>query len=146
MTTPTPSPKPERKRVHPRRGKKSRTKQAPAAQTDVKLIVRRYRETGDPDVLGLAKGVYGDFTGVDDFHTAMTRVRDAEEAFMELPAEVRQVCRNDPAELIRLMDSEDQAEVELRQELGLEAKPEPSGEPEAPPVEAEPAEPANPAE
>lgn len=65
--------------------------------------------------------VSGDFTGIDDFHTAMNQVRQAEEAFMELSPQMRKRFSHDPQELMAFLENTDnRAEAE---KMGLIAKP-----------------------
>lgn len=68
-------------------------------ETDVNVIVRRF---GISQLAAQnAMGVYGDFTGIYDYESAVARIEGAQERFMRLPAEVRDRFRNDPGLLIR---------------------------------------------
>lgn len=80
----------------------SLAKQEFAAETDVNVIMNRYRQTGVLPQIG-SPGVYGDFTTREDYLSCMIRVRQAEEAFALLPAEIRDACGHDPAELVDLV-------------------------------------------
>lgn len=62
---------------------------------DINTIVKRFGLTGGMPANPRVPS-YGDFVGVDDFRSAMETVRNAQEAFMELPAEVRARFGNDP--------------------------------------------------
>jgi len=95
----------------------SRTKQSFREEADINTIMRRYLRTGILE--SQARGVprYGDFTSAEDYHACMTRVRQAEELFMTLPAEVRDHVDNDPRKLLDLVF--DPSRVDEARELGL---------------------------
>lgn len=76
------------------------TQQHFAEEVDVNTIVRRFGITREMP-FGQAEGVYGDFTGILDYDSALEKITEAQNKFMNLPAEVREKFRNDPAELIR---------------------------------------------
>lgn len=117
----------------------SKTEQHHRDEVNINKIIAKYEKTGQ---MPLRSGVptYGDFTGMVDFHSAKQAVIDVEEAFMELPAEVRKRFRNDPGELLEFLDDEKNREEAI--ELGLvERVVEPMVEPEGPSEDAsEPAE------
>lgn len=118
------------------------TQQQFAEECDINTIVRRFKLTGEMPV-GVRPPVFGDFTDVMDFQTAMEAVVKAREAFDALPAEVRYEFHNDPQRFVEF--SSDQKNLPRLRELGL-AVPEPVPEPPAPPllvqvVEASPSSP-----
>lgn len=91
-----------------------------AEECDINTIVKRFGLTGElPN--GVAMPVSGDFTGVTDFHTAMNMVRQAQESFLELPAEIRERFANDPARVIQFLENPDNREEAMK--LGIVAKP-----------------------
>lgn len=63
-------------------------------EADINTIVRRFGLTGQlpQDVVA---PVYGDFTGIGDFQSALNAVLAAEAAFGKMPADVRSRFRND---------------------------------------------------
>lgn len=74
---------------------KGMTQQEFLFDSDINEIVRRFGLTGKlPDDLRVP--LSGDFTGIEDYHSAILAVRKAEEAFMEMPAELRARFNNDP--------------------------------------------------
>lgn len=92
------------------------TQQQFAEQSDINTIVRNFGLTGElPENLRVPQS--GDFTGVVDYHTAMNMVRAAEEAFMELPADVRARFHNDPQELQDFVENADN--LEEARKLGI---------------------------
>lgn len=105
------------------------TQQQFGEECDINTIVRRFKLTGEMPV-GVRPPVFGDFTEVMDFQTAMTAVREAQEAFNALPAEVRYEFHNDPQRFVEF--SSDVKNLPRLRELGLavpEAVPEPPPEP-----------------
>lgn len=81
----------------------SRAQQQFKEECDINTIVKRFGLTGEiPGEYRVP--VSGDFTGISDFHSAMLAVRQAQEAFMELPAEVRARFNNDPQLLMDFVD------------------------------------------
>jgi len=69
-----------------------------AEEADINTIVRRFGVTQISAAATM--GVFGDFTGIDDFASAVERVDGARARFMTLPAEVRDRFGNDPGQLI----------------------------------------------
>lgn len=67
--------------------------------SDINEIVRRFGLTGQlPANVRVPQS--GDFTGVEDFRSAMDAIRKAEESFAEMPADVRARFQNDPAQFV----------------------------------------------
>lgn len=89
-------------------------------ECDINTIIERFGLTGELPMTRQMP-VSGDFTGVSDFQSAMQLVRQAEEAFMELPAKVRAEFRNDPQAVLEFLDDEKNRERAV--ELGLLPKP-----------------------
>lgn len=85
-------------------------------EVDINTIVKRFGLTGQlPDAV--AAPTYGDFVGVKDYHSAMNAVAKANEAFEEMPAEVRARFGNDPGAFVDFCsDEKNRAEAE---KLGL---------------------------
>ena len=53
---------------------------------------------------GLRVPTFGDFTGVQDYRSAMEAVRAANNAFMDLPANIRSRFNNDPQQYIEFFN------------------------------------------
>lgn len=88
-------------------------------EADINTIVRRFGLTGElPSDVAMPRS--GDFAGVPDFHGAMNLVRQAQEEFLRVPAEIRARFGNDPGAFIAFC--EDPANLEEARRLGL-AKP-----------------------
>lgn len=99
----------------------SKTQQSAEAECNINEIVRRFGLTGEmPENFVMPQwGV--DATGALDFHAAMNAVREAEAAFMTLPAEVRVRFGHDPGSLMSFLEDEKNRDEALK--LGLLAKP-----------------------
>lgn len=101
----------------------SKTQQSFKDDCDINVIVRRFGVTGQlPNV---AAPVYGDFSQIDDFRSAIHAVMDAEDEFMKLDAKIRERFNNDPQELLEFCA--DTRNIEEAKKLGLVLdKPKPS--------------------
>lgn len=85
-------------------GEVSLTKQSFAEEADINYIVGRFHRTGAVEYLNSRQGVFGDFSGVGDFRSALDRCLAAQEAFEGLPSRVRDHFQNDPALLLEAFD------------------------------------------
>lgn len=89
-------------------------------ETDINTIVKRFGLTGElPNGIGMPQS--GDFTDAPDFHTAMNLIRDAESAFLKVPAEIRARFNNDPGEIINFMENAANRDEAIK--LGFIEKP-----------------------
>lgn len=80
-------------------------------EVDINAIVRRYGiATGVP--VPSAGAMYGDFTGITDFESAVDLVKNTEGRFMALPAEVREKFLNNPGNLVRFASESTPEEFE----------------------------------
>lgn len=115
------------------------TRQAEAAESDVNNIVGRWKATGHfPPFKEGAK--FGDFSNPQDLFTALSRVKEAEKTYFELPSEIRKASQNSPVRFLEMLEDPD-----LRKELAklglfevdphLEEKKEPPPEKKEPPKE-----------
>lgn len=93
-----------------------RTIQSAKNDSDINVIVKRFGLTGQLR-LSNVEPFYGDFSGVEDYQSAMNMLLDANRAFMDLPSEVRNRFANDPAKLIAFVN--DDANVDEARKLGL---------------------------
>lgn len=85
-------------------GSESLVQQQFLEESDVNTIVRRFglAPSVHADVAG---GVYGDFTGIEDYQGAIAAIQRAEDGFMRLPPQVREKFDNDPGRLISMAHS-----------------------------------------
>lgn len=93
-------------------------------ECDINTIAQRFGITGELPVNARAP-TYGDFTSVDDFQSALNAVRQAEEAFLQLPGLVRERFGQDPARFVDFCS--DPRNLDEMRELGL-AVPLPKGD------------------
>lgn len=68
-------------------------------QCDINNIVDSFLRTGELPQANITPQ-YGDFTGVSDFHSALTRIRATEAEFNALHPAIRAKFDNDPAKLL----------------------------------------------
>lgn len=113
---------------------KSLTNQGDLESTDINKIMSRYEKTGSiTDLLGTSRQpMYGDFTEVKDYHTTLSAIRRTEQAFAQLPANVRNRFNNDPEALIKFLDDpkndEEAGKLGLKEYKAPETQPEPKKE------------------
>lgn len=92
------------------------TQQSAKDECDINLIVESAKR-GANIIPNVATPMYGDFTNLPDFRTALLMVNKAQDMFMALDARVRDRFANDPARLLDfLADDANRAEA---QALGL---------------------------
>lgn len=84
----------------------TKTQQQFKDECDINNIMKRYASTGEFLHLTKKKGVYGDFSQIDDYQGMLDKVQQAQEAFMTLPADVRTRFQNDPGSLISFLQDE----------------------------------------
>lgn len=90
-------------------------------EADINTIVRRFGLTGElPGDLNMPQS--GDFTNIPDFHTAMNLIRETQEEFLRVPAEIRARFNNDPQRLMQFV--EDDANYDEARKLGFLKDPE----------------------
>lgn len=83
----------------------SLAKQSFAEEVDINTIVRRFGLTGQlPQAV--RPPTFGDFENIPDYHAAMNAIRLADEAFMEMPAEVRARFGNDAGSFVEFVSDE----------------------------------------
>lgn len=84
----------------------SLTKQSFTEECDINYIVKMFGLTGKlPDVTWNPP-VYGDFSGVLDYRSALDAVKAAEASFMELPPDIRFRFHNDPQAFLEFCSDE----------------------------------------
>ena len=86
-------------------------------ECDINFIVQRFGVTGPFPPTNIPAPTYGDFTGIGDYREALDAVMRADEAFMALPANIREQFDNDPALLVDFCSDPDNRSKAI--ELGL---------------------------
>lgn len=113
----------------------SLTVQSLASETDINHIINRYDQTGLIKHLNRAEAQFADVTEVSDYRTALEQVRAADEVFSQLPATVRQVFNNDPAQFLDAAHDPDKRDLLVKAGLldpddhDVPATPEPPAKP-----------------
>lgn len=96
--------------------KSARTKQNHKRECDINFIMSQFERTGQISHLNHNKPNYG-FAPATDFKSALDTVIQAEESFMDLPADIRERFNHDPAQFLEFVE-DDQNGLELAQ-MGL---------------------------
>ncbi len=115
----------------------SRTKQEFSKEADINQIMARYVRTRQfpPDALEKRNAQYADFSEIGSFHELQTKIVEAQQNFMQLPAEMRTRFDNDPGKLLDFVSDEDNRKE--GQDLGII-----NPDPDPPKAEDKPPDPA----
>lgn len=109
------------------------TQQHFTEEVDINVIVKRFGLTGQLPTSGqAARAVYGDFTDIYDFESAVARIEEIEDRFMRLPAQFREQFENNPGRLVSFAESH--SVEELEDVFGRATSPEPVVEAPVEPV------------
>lgn len=94
----------------------SLTVQADAVDADINVIVKKFVRTG---VLPLRQvpPLEGDFSNVSDYHEAMNLIRQADESFMSVDADIRARFDNDPGKFVAFCS--DEKNLDEMRKMGL---------------------------
>lgn len=93
-----------------------------ADEVNINTIVRNFGLTGElPKDVALPQS--GDFTDATDYHTAMNLVRQAEESFALMPADIRARFANDPGNFLAFVH--DDANRDEARKMGILAPEKP---------------------
>ena len=98
----------------------SRTKQSFKEEVDINTLVKRFGITGQMPVPSRLP-TYDDFTGIDDYQSALNALLDASAAFYDLSANVRRKFDNDPQQFLEYVNNPDNRESLY--DLGLAIRP-----------------------
>jgi phage internal scaffolding protein len=85
-------------------------------ECDINVLVERFGVTGNMPVAPIEPS-YGDFSGVGDYHTALNKIKAADEAFMALPAKLRAKFDHDPNALLNYLQNEENRDEAIQ--IGL---------------------------
>lgn len=107
----------------------SRTKQAPRQQTNINLMVGRYKKTGVFAHLNPRTPTYGDYSQSVTLEEAYDLVQNANRSFMELPAAVRALADNDPVTLLAMLADEGATDALVKAGLPVKDTPLEGGNP-----------------
>jgi phage internal scaffolding protein len=85
-------------------------------ECDINVLVERFGVTGNMPVAPIEPS-YGDFSGVGDYHTALNKIKAADDAFMALPAKIRAKFDHDPNALLNYLQNEENRDEAIQ--IGL---------------------------
>lgn len=117
---------------------KSLTVQAPAEEVDINKIIARIQK-GQTILAPNGEPFYGDVSEFEGLQDALIKVQEADDLFMQYPAEVRERFDNDPVKFVDFMSKPENTDEAIK--LGLAYKkpiPESVSQPEPAPAPAEP--------
>lgn len=111
----------EHKRVQMKPEGESLTQQHFAKDADVRNIIKQYDRTGL--IANVARGVaqYGDYSEVNEYRESLDMVNRANDNFMQLPAEIRQLFGNDAGTFFEFATNPENDKKMI--ELGLKEAP-----------------------
>lgn len=113
----------------------SLTSQAPSDEVDINKIMARVIK-GQPVLTSIGQPFYGDVSEFGGLQEAIIKVQEAEDLFMQYPAELREKFENDPVKMVEYLENPENLEEAIK--IGL-VKRLPAPEPETPPPAPAPA-------
>lgn len=99
---------------------KTLTQQHFAEEVDINNIVSRALKTGllgDPMSIGTRQAIFTDVASIGDYQSNLNKIIAAQNAFMELPADLRSRFNNDPANLLAFLSDVNNKDEAIK--LGL---------------------------
>lgn len=111
----------DRQRIQMKPKGESLTQQHFAKDADVRNIIKQYDRTGL--IANVARGVaqYGDYSEVNEYRESLDMVNRANDNFMQLPAEIRQMFGNDAGTFFEFATNPENEQKMI--ELGLKEAP-----------------------
>lgn len=97
-------------------------------EVDINVLLEKFKVTGQMPS-GLRLPTYGDFTGINDYQTALNALNLARDEFMRVPATIRARFGNSPQAFMEFCS--DPANAEELQRLGLSDKQQAASPPAA---------------
>lgn len=92
------------------------TQQSFKEECDINVLMDRFGVTGEMPAV-IKTPLQGDFTAVTDFQSALNLIRESQEAFMTVPAKVRDMFANDPGRFLDFVSNP--ANIPRMVEMGL---------------------------
>lgn len=87
-------------------GDKGFTVQADRDEADINKIVARFQKTGQLPPARGGQPFFGDVSDIDGLADAYMKIKEADDLFMQYPAEVRERFDNDPVKMIDFLSDE----------------------------------------
>lgn len=106
----------------------SLTQQSMTEQADINWIVHNFMPTALPQNVRIPMS--GDFTELTDYREALHQIHEAENSFMQMPAELRSRLKNDPQQFIDYCADPKNLEEMRKLGLAVPAPKEPDKAPE----------------
>lgn len=91
-------------------------------QCDINVIMANYAKTGVFGHVNSSEPKYIDNSNIPSLEQAFEVVYAAEEAFYELPADIRKLMDNDPSQLENFISNKENAELLLKHGVLMERK------------------------
>jgi len=98
----------------------TKTKQSMRDECDINRIINKYSKIGVIEHINNNQASFGDVSDL-DFQRSLHLVQNAQDAFDELPAKIRQRFNNDPSELLAFLQDSNNLDEAIS--LGLVEKP-----------------------
>lgn len=112
---------------------------ADADGVNINKIMAKFKKHGTLPRVNTQNPLYGDFTFPEDIHSVREAVHQAEDRFMDLPADVRSVCENDWVNFYELFSTPEGRETLTEAGLQIGTTPiEPQPTPTPPEPDPEP--------
>jgi phage internal scaffolding protein len=102
--------------------KPSLTDQSFKEQVDANNVIAKFKATGQVTHLAKKAGQYADCSQIQDLHQSLVQIKDAENAFSQLPAVIRKRFDNDYKQLAMFMCDEGNLDEAIA--LGIMEAPE----------------------
>lgn len=99
-------PETNRRRVQHFTEDVTRTEQGHRNKVNINKIVAKYIKTGYVEQQN-RPAMYGDFSGVLDYHSTLNRIKNAENEFQKIPSEIRKKFDNDIGMLVEYVNNPD---------------------------------------
>jgi len=96
------------------------TKQSMRAETDINLIMSKYKKTGTVNFVNQNQGEYLDLPEI-DYHEALNMITESNRMFGEMPAHLRSKFKNDPGVFMDFIH--DPKNIDEIYDLGLAQRP-----------------------
>ena len=90
-------------------------------ETEILNIIRRHDRNGVIDHINKGQAIYGDFSEITDYRDMIHKLREADQAFAQVPSDIRKRFENDPAKFFNFVS--DSANHDELAEMGLVNKP-----------------------
>lgn len=98
----------------------TRTKQEFKLECDINNIIKQFGVTGHLPITSV-QPLEGDFTNIDDYHSALNTINAADDNFLRLPSGIRERFNNDPNQFVDFCLNP--ANIEAVRDLGLAPRP-----------------------